>query len=553
MIDIRPQPGFQTAVALSKADVTIMGGAAGCGKSFIGLYLPLMYSEDPNLRAVYFRRTQKMIRESGALWDESMKLYPLFNAEPSESILKWRFRKGGIIDFVGIEYEKDLINFQGAQIGLEFFDELTHFTEKQFLFMISRNRGVFKEGLFGDGFMHKPQVFASCNPDPDSWVARWVNWYIDPDTGYPIPERNMRIRFYISIDDKILWGDSKKELFDRYPDYFNDEDFKKSGIHPSQLIKSFTFISGKIYDNAILTKNNPGYLASLKSMGEAEQERFLKGNWKIRSDNTGLYNNEAINRMFILKDGVEELKYKESIIGWEKDRMIVGTDYEYNNNFITCDAAKFGRDLCVIFVWKGMTVIHISIFYLSAPAEIHNEIQVLMHHFHVLRTNVCVDQDGVGGDVVKLGGYYGFMARREVARDETTKEKENYDKRKDQCYFASAAAVNADEVKVVLLPSTVKIYDKGSKHPRWSCMLKWNNEMIHVKELIIRQLRAIKRGKVEFEGAVNKYEGGNLKLCTNTKEEQKEILGHSPDFADNFMMRMDFKFRLIRKGSFKSY
>ena len=84
MIEIKPQEGFQTKVALSKADVTIIGGAAGCGKSFIMLYIPLLYREDKNLNAVYLRVTMAQIRKSGALWDESMKLYPLFNFAVAE-------------------------------------------------------------------------------------------------------------------------------------------------------------------------------------------------------------------------------------------------------------------------------------------------------------------------------------------------------------------------------------------------------------------------------------------------------------------------------------
>ena len=69
--------------------------------------------------------------------------------------------------------------------------------------------------------------------------------------------------------------------------------------------------------------------------------------------------------------------------------------------------------------------------------------------------------------------------------------------------------------------------------------------MVLVKDIIKKELSAIKRGELEIEGGIKKH-------CTNTKEEQKLIIGHSPDFADNFMMREDFKFGRIRKGKFKS-
>ncbi len=179
--------------------------------------------------------------------------------------------------------------------------------------------------------------------------------------------------------------------------------------------------------------------------------------------------------------------------------------------------------------------------------KIKNEIELLRVQFGVPKVNTLVDQDGVGGDVVKLGKYYGFSARREVAQDPDSREKENYKQRKDQCFFRSAARVNRNELKITVLPSTIKIFDKGATKPRYSTKLKWKGDMKEISSLIKNQLRAIKRGKPDFEG-------GALKLCTNTKDEQKEILdGDSPDFADVIMMREDFELSRRRKGGFKVY
>ena len=49
-----------------------------------------------------------------------------------------------------------------------------------------------------------------------------------------------------------------------------------------------TFIASNIYDNKILLAANPEYLASLSALDTVEQERLLKGNWKIRPA-AGLY------------------------------------------------------------------------------------------------------------------------------------------------------------------------------------------------------------------------------------------------------------------------
>lgn len=537
VVKIKPQPGFQEKVALSKADITIIGGAAGCGKSFIMLYLVLMYINYKHFRATYFRRTKEMIRKQGSLWDESTKLYPYFDAKPLESTLTWKFESGAIVKFEGIEFEDDLINYQGAQLPYQLFDELTQFTRYQFFFLISRNRGRCSPE---PGHLHAPQIFASCNPDPDSWVAPFIEWYIDEETGYPIPERVGKIRYFIIVDDVPIWGDSKKELYLENPDFFKSEEIKKSGLHPFTFIKSFTFIGGTIFDNKKLIAENPQYLASLMAQSEADKDRFLRGNWKVRSDDTGLYNNDAIEKIF----KTEGYYQKNIVVGVTNGVQDYFVDRDYSNNFITCDAAKFGRDLCVIFVWNGFTIVHITVFHKCSVEDMYTEIEILMVKFDVLRKNVGVDQDGIGGNLVKLGKYYGFMARREVAKDETMKVKENYKTRKDQCYFRSAERVNRGEVKCIITPTNCKIYDPGQSKPRYGTELWWNKKMTPISTLIKKQLRAIRRGEPDFEGGV-------MRLCTNTKEEQKESLGHSPDFADNFMIREDFEFKIKRKGKFR--
>ena len=141
------------------------------------------------------------------------------------------------------------------------FDEVTHFTSAQFWYMLSRNRSVC--GV-------KPYVRATCNPDADSWLASFMQWWWDPDTGYPIPERSGVIRYFARLDDKTYWGDTKEELLMEHPE-----------ITP-EMVKSFTFISAKLTDNKILMENDPGYMGNLLSQNEIEKERLLYGNWKIR-------------------------------------------------------------------------------------------------------------------------------------------------------------------------------------------------------------------------------------------------------------------------------
>lgn len=146
------------------------------------------------------------------------------------------------------------------------FDELTHFSEFQFFYMLSRNRSTC--GV-------KPYVRATCNPDADSWVANFINWWIDQDTGYPIKERSGVKRYFTKAGDETTWGDSAEEVSE------------KSGVDPI-LCKSVTFIASSIMDNKALLKVDPSYLASLNALSYVERERLLNGNWKIKPA-AGLY------------------------------------------------------------------------------------------------------------------------------------------------------------------------------------------------------------------------------------------------------------------------
>lgn len=265
-MEIRPQPGKQEMFLSTSADIAVYGGAAGGGKTFGLILEPTRHiTTVKGFGAVIFRRTMPQIKNEGGLWDESIKLYPFIGGVPKESSSGWIFHNPKLkirnkLKFAHLEHEKNKFDWQGSQIPFIGFDELTHFTESQFFYMMSRNRSVC--GV-------KPYIRATCNPKADSWVAKLISWWIDQQTGYPIPERCGVIRYFIRVSDKIIWFDSREEAM-------NPENNPEK-IEP----KSFTFISASIHDNKILMEKDPGYYANLQALSNYEKEQLLKGNWKI--------------------------------------------------------------------------------------------------------------------------------------------------------------------------------------------------------------------------------------------------------------------------------
>ena len=270
---ISPQPGPQTVFLQTSADIGIYGGAAGGGKTFALILEPLRHVRRvPGFSAVFFRRTTPQITNPGGLWDESLNFYPRCGGTAHRRTQEWRWPRGGKIKFSHLQHAAKVYEWQGAQITLICFDELTHFTAHQFFFLVSRNRSTC--GV-------RPYIRATCNPDADSWVAEFVAWWIDQETGFPIPERAGILRYFVRVADKVIWADRPEDLIQYAP-----QDLPP-GVDPPKPI-SVTFIPASVYDNPALLEVNPEYVARLESLPLLERERLLAGNWKIRPA-AGLY------------------------------------------------------------------------------------------------------------------------------------------------------------------------------------------------------------------------------------------------------------------------
>ena len=286
-----------------------------------------------------------------------MALLPLIGAVPKKTPKPaFIFPSGAKVTFDHLERYADCLSYQGSQIVFIGFDELTHFDEEVFWYMLSRNRS--DSGIPG-------YIRATTNPDPDSWVRTFIDWWIGPD-GLAIPERSGKIRWMIRINGEVVWGDSRMELLRRQFDgeitavdkthtetdelFVPDEAdskiqviiepgkegvlyvitqtkqfFQWTGSEYRELMppKSVTFICSTLQDNAILMKNDPSYLANLKALPLVEQERLLGGNWNIRPA-AGLY--FPRNKANLIDEAPADLV--RVVRAWD----LAGTEDKKNNN-----------------------------------------------------------------------------------------------------------------------------------------------------------------------------------------------------------------------------
>ena len=232
----RPQP--RQAEFMSRPEPeALYGGAAGGGKSDALVIEALRQVHIPHYRALILRKTYPQLSD---LVDKSQVYYhrAFPQAQYNATAHVWNFPSGAKIYFGSMQYTKDRTNYQGKAFDFIGFDELTHFEWEEYSYMMSRNRPT------GPG----TRVYMRATTNPGGIGHGWVKArFITPaPPGTPITEE-----YTVKLPD----GTEQK------------------------LQRARVFIPSSIFDNPALLANDPGYLASLASMPEAEKQALLYGSW----------------------------------------------------------------------------------------------------------------------------------------------------------------------------------------------------------------------------------------------------------------------------------
>lgn len=483
---IRPQEGYQMAALSSSADIVIGGGAAGVGKSFSLLLEPLRNIHIKDFGAVIFRRTSPQIRAEGGLWDASSKLYSLVKgSRAKESVLEWGFGDNVKIKFSHLEHQKNIYDWQGSEIPLIGFDELTHFTKKMFFYMLTRNRSTC--GV-------KPYIRATCNPDPDSWVADFIDWWIGED-GYPIPERQGVIRYFMIDRDQYIWGDTRDDVIKKGW-HVLENIVEQSEIDPKHFIKSVTFIGGSIYDNKELLTIDPSYLGNLNAQDEDTKNQLMKGNWKVSLNDDDIYNYNAFKDIF------------------------TNTHVKGGTRYITTDIAMKGSDKMIIFVWDGKILIDFKVLNKTKGNEVIDAIVQLKNKHKVMNSNIAFDNDGVGSFVD--GFIHGAVEFNNGSKPLT--DDNNFNHLKSQCFFKSGESVDLGEY-YISDDIACRMYD----------------DKMTLRQRLIYERKAVKQAKPDHDGKMQVLPKHEMKVYLN---------GQSPDVIETFMMREIFELRPKKRRAF---
>lgn len=206
-------------------DEVLFGGSAGGGKSYGQVLDAFLYAmKYPKSKQIILRRTFPELEKS--IIRTVMDVYPQEVFKYNSQKHSGTFKNGAILDFGYINGENDVYQYQSAEYDMIRFDELTHFTESMYIYLISRLRGANP---------YPKQVKSSSNPGNvgHAWVkARFID-QAPPDTTIITPAGTRR------------------------------------------------FIPSSVHDNIFLMKDDPGYLTRMENLPEDQKRALLYGDWDV--------------------------------------------------------------------------------------------------------------------------------------------------------------------------------------------------------------------------------------------------------------------------------
>lgn len=486
------QPNFQTNFVRSNCDITIGGSAMGVGKTFAALLMAAEPSLDPSFRMLFIRKTLNDSKVAGSGTDDGMRLYKGMATLKLSDNPRITFNNGSFIDFTHMNNEDPnaiLERSRGWQYSAIYWDEGTGYQWNTFKTVMGRNRG---HGNWTG------KIRLTCNPKKTHWLRVFCDWWIDPATGFVIPERDGMVRYMYLKGERVedcVFGDTKKEVYDkckRQIDGILDKVNKNGGNKTYEsLIKSVVFYSGVITDNQEMLKENPNYIGSVATMGEKLAMANLQGCWNVDPE---------------VEDDLP-ISTTSALEVFNNDPQING------DRWITCDLADVGKDNTVALVWDGFHVIDIVTRSTTTPRENAQLLLELASKYNIGTSHIIYDRTNATYMYDYIPEAVGFLScHKSCGKDSLLMQS-----LKDECYWRL----------VYIIKYGYLSFDKDVANRRY--YHKKMKQDVSVKTEFLDECSVVR---------FKTLPGGRMKLWS--KDKMNEMLGkdRSMDLLDPCAMRM---------------
>jgi len=226
--------------------------------------------------ALLLRRTYADLSLPEALMDRGKEWLKGSPAKWSDKEKTWRFPSGATITFGYLENEDDKYRYQSSAFQYIGFDELTQFSETQYLYLFSRLRRLEGAGI---------ALRMRAGTNPGGVGAEWVKRRFIPDDFLPVDAVEPRV-------------------------------FHKETVGDDEQVVTTAFVPARRADNPFL---DAVYDESLDRLDKVTREQLKSGDWTIEAPGRMRFDLGAINRYVPMKPTCCELVFEET----ELERNVV--------------------------------------------------------------------------------------------------------------------------------------------------------------------------------------------------------------------------------------
>lgn len=497
--ELVPQKGFQENVLLSQADIKIVGGRRGGGKTWVGLFEALPYIFNPDVNMYGFRKYEDDVARG--IWKSSKQVFKGFGST-NESSFEWKFLggKGATMKMEHLQDQKKISDrFRGVEMAYILIEELAEHTRENMntLFdLLTSNRST--SGV-------KPKCICTCNPVGKSNKLRYfLDWWIDPDTNRVIPERSGKIRYFYRYGQDVsemAWGDTPEEVYN-HPLVKSKLDTLclSTGQTYKDFITSLVFIDGDFKDNQILHVADQKYMARISARGGESTTNDIEGIWQ---------DVDAGQCMLTME---------------EMDSFFDNTEHRDGFMRASCDVALTG-DFFVIFAFDGHHIVDMEAWRGAMSESVIPFIEQFLKKNGVRKENFTYDANGLG---LWLSSSAAFKRSMPFNNKSTSSDTRLWNNLKSECAEKFVKSIKQKEFSIAESLLQRQFTDK-------------KGYTFSLRDRLMEERRALKRKE--------NTEGGRFEIIG--KPQMKVEIGHSPDFIEALFMVMhlfEHTHSAIRRG-----